>query len=107
MIVFWQRSLPLSVHDESVTNFTNTDIQTRALSHSCKRLVADSQTQLVSIDARLLESRITTTTVRIDTIDAHSAQSACAYTAIVNYAALVYGEILIDSTAKSITVKFF
>ena len=31
-------------------------------------------------------------------IDARSAQSACAHTAIVNIAALMYGEILIDST---------
>ena len=55
--------------------------QTQAFKHELRTLmwlVSDSQTHLVSIDVRFLESRITT--VRIDTIDARSAQSACAHT---------------------------
>ena len=110
MVAPGKRSSPLSVRgDDSVTIFTNDDVQTRAIPHGY--LASDSQTHgvsiartteqspqssgvftyFISVDVRLRESRITTTTVRIDTIDARSARSACVHAAIVNISALMDG----------------
>ena len=106
IVIPGQRYLPLNDH-QSTTTFTNTlfhnDSSHRVLvraRHRTRTTIVRVFAFLPSVDFRLLESRITITIVRIDTIEARSAHSACAHTAIVNIAAPVYGEILIDSTVQ-------
>ena len=93
IVIPGQRHLPLNDH-QSITTFTNTlfhnDSSHRFLvraRHRTRTTIVRVFAFLPSVDFRLLESRITITIVRIDTIEARSAQSACAHTAIVNIAA--------------------
>ena len=86
--------------DQSVTTFINEDVthelfRTRLHCSNNRTIttIVKVYTYLISVDVSLLKSRITITTVRIDTIDARSARSACVHTAIVNVSALMDGEI--------------
>ena len=102
----------------SVTTFTNTDNQTRTSSVTSRRILRRISsslleqtteqharqvfTFLLSVDVRLLESRITLSWRTSDictlhTVNARSARSACVHTAIVNIsAALVIGALALD-----------
>ena len=99
MVMLGKRS-SLLWKNKSVSTFTNEYVQhepfhidslyqfLRRISRTITTIVKVF-TYLISVDVRLLESRITT--VRIDTIDARSVRSARVHTAIVNTSTLVDG----------------
>ena len=89
----WFVTLPdLLAPRDTLTLVTIDQIHARPVSPATNiTTIVKISTCLLSVDLRLLESRITITTVRIDTIDAHSVRSTCVRAAIVNISAMMDG----------------
>ena len=86
---------PLSPTGDVQHELFHTDSSDASCLHCSNKRISTTivkvSTCFISVDVRLLESRIIVATVRTDTIDARSARSAlCAY-AIVNISALMDG----------------